>query len=273
MLHKPDKLTCYLQRLTVLGSGTNVHPKRAAAGYLVETDHVLVFDLGPRTLTNLIKVGADRHRLQHLFITHHHTDHFADFFTFFFDALFHATFVASRPALTIYGPRGTRRLFGSLLKTMPGFASAPFRVTVTELTDRTIRLGRTRVTARTVVHSPSLHCQGYRVEHQGVTLAYSGDAEYCEGLVALCRGADVAVLDCSFPVQHPGNGHMHARDCGRVARKAAVKRLVLSHFYPVAERYDVKAQAAREFCGRITVARDRMRMEISPLSPASPKSR
>ena len=31
-------------RLTVLGSGSNVHPKRAAAGYLVETDHVLLFD-------------------------------------------------------------------------------------------------------------------------------------------------------------------------------------------------------------------------------------
>jgi ribonuclease BN (tRNA processing enzyme) len=258
-------------RLTVLGSGTNVHPKRAAAGYLVETDQVLLFDFGPRALMNLIAVGADRHRLRHLFITHHHTDHFADFFTFFFDALFHAKFVAPRPALTIYGPRGTRRLFGALLKVMPGFSSAPFRVTINELTDRAITLGKTRVTAGTVVHRPDLHCQGYRVEHAGAALAYSGDAEYCEGLVALCRDADVAVLDCSFPIQRPGAGHMHARDCGRVAREAGVKRLVLSHFYPVAERYDVKAQAGQEFGGRITKARDRMRL-ILP-SRASPKSR
>ena len=260
-------------RLTVLGSGTNMHPTRAAAGYLVETDHVLLFDFGPRTLMNLIKAGADRHRLRHLFITHHHTDHFADFFTFFFDAVFHAKLVAPRPSLTIYGPRGTRRLFGALLKAMPGFASAPFRVAVRELTDRTITLGRTRVTARTVVHSPRLHCQGYRVEHRGAVWAYSGDAEYCDGLVALCRGADVAVLDCSYPVQRPGTGHMHARDCGRVAREAAVKRLVLSHFYPVAERYDVKAQAGREFGGRITKAKDLMKIAINHLSRAAPKSR
>ncbi|TAL12718.1 MAG: MBL fold metallo-hydrolase [Nitrospirae bacterium] len=256
-------------RLTVLGSGTNMHPKRAAAGYLVETDQLLLFDFGPRTLMNLIKAGVDRHRLRHLFLTHHHTDHFADFFTFFFDALFHAKFVAPRPALTIYGPRGTRRLFGALLKAMPGFAAAPFRVTVTELTDRTIRIGRTRVTAGTVVHSPRLHCQGYRVEHGGVALAYSGDAEYCEGLIQLCRGADVAVLDCSFPVQRPGPNHMTARDCGRAAREAGVKRLLLSHFYPVAERYDVKAQAGREFGGRITLAKDRMRIEITRPSRAS----
>lgn len=258
-------------RLTVLGSGTNMHPTRAAAGYLVETDQVLLFDFGPRTLMNLLKVGGNRHRLRHLFLTHHHTDHFADFFTFFFDAVIHAKLVAPRPALTVYGPRGTCRLFGALLEAMPGFSSAPFRVTIKELTDRTIRLGKTRVTAGTVAHSPSLHCQGYRVEHKGATLAYSGDAEYCEGLVTLCRRADVAVLDCSFPVQRPGQGHMHARDCGRVAREAAVKRLVLSHFYPVAERYDVKAQAGQEFGGRITMARDRMQI-ILP-SPASPKSR
>jgi len=260
-------------RLTVLGSGTNVHPRRAAAGYLVETDQTLLFDLGPRTLMNLIRIGANRHRLRHLFLTHHHTDHFADFFTFFFDAVFHAKLVAPRPGLTIYGPRGTRRLFGALLKAMPGFSAAPFPVRIKELVDRTLRLGRTSVTAGTVAHSPGLHCQGYRVEHGGATLAYSGDAEYCEGLVRLCRGADVAVLDCSFPVQRPGRGHMHARDCGRVAREAAVRRLVLSHFYPVAERYDVKAQAGQEFGGRIFLARDRMRIAISRPSPAGPRSR
>src|SRR5216684_3445405 len=225
-------------RLTVLGSGTNVHPARAAAGYLVETDQLLLFDLGPRTLMNLIKVGADRHRVRHLFITHHHTDHFADFLPFFFDAVFRAKFVAPRPGLTIYGPRGTRRLFGTLVKVVPGFSTAPFPVTITELVDRTIRIGRTRVTAGTVVHSRSLHCQGYRVAHDGAVFTYSGDSEYC---------------------------------AGRVAREAGVKRLVLSHFYPVAERYDVVAQAGRTFGGRITMARDRMRITLP--SRAAPKSR
>src|SRR2546425_840196 len=260
-------------RLTVLGSGTNVHPIRAAAGYLVETDQVLLFDFGPRTLMNLIKVGADRHRLRHIFFTHHHTDHFADFLTFFFDAVVHAKFVAPRPGLTIYGPRGTRRLFGTLLKVIPGFSRALFPITITELMDRTIRIGRTRVTAGTVVHSRSLHCQGYRVEHDGAVFTYSGDSEYCAGLVELCEGADVAVLDCSFPTQRPGANHKHAGDCGRGARDARGMRLVLSHFYPVAERYDVKAQAGGEIGGGITPARERMRIEVTRPSRAVPRSR
>src|SRR3989442_13644372 len=154
-------------RLTVLGSGTNVHPTRAAAGYLVETDQLLLFDFWPRTLMNLIKVGADRHRVRHLFVTHHHTDHFADFLPFFFDAVFHAKFVAPRPGLTIYGPRGTRRLFGTLLKVIPGFSRAPFPITITELVNRTIRIGCTRVTAGTVVHTRPLHSHVYPVDHDG----------------------------------------------------------------------------------------------------------
>src|SRR2546430_10595846 len=193
-------------RLTVLGSGTNVHPTRAAAGYLVETDQLLLFDFGPRTLMNLIKVGADRHRLRHIFFTHHHTDHFADFLTFFFDAVVHAKFVAPRPGLTIYGPRGTRRLFGTLLKVIPGFSRTPFPITITELVDRTIRIGRTRVTAGTVRHSRSLHCQGYRVAHNGAVFTYSGDSEYCAGLVELCEGADVAGPGRAVPTP-PARAH------------------------------------------------------------------
>src|SRR2546426_12470538 len=223
--------------LTVLGSGTNVHPILAAAGYLVETDQVLPFDFGPRTLMNLIKVGADRHRLRHIFFPHHHTDHFADFLTFFFDAVVHAKLVAPRPGLTIYGPRGTRRLFGTLLKVVPGFSRTPFPITITELMDRTIRIGRTRVTAGTVRHSRSIHCQDYRGEHDGAVFTFSGDSEYCAGLVELCEGADVAVLDCSFPTQRPRAHHMHARDCGRVARAAGVERPVLFPFYSVAGPY------------------------------------
>ena len=91
---------------------------------------------------------------------------------------------------------------------------------------------------------------------------YAGDAQYCASLVRLCRGADVAVLDCSFPATRPGLGHMHAGDCGRVAREAGVKRLILSHFYPIAERYDVKRQAGRYFKDRILVGRDLMTISV-----------
>ena len=78
-------------RLTILGSGTNVHPARAAAGYLVRTDQPILLDFGPRTLANLIKTGINRHAIRYILFSHFHADHFSDFITFFFDAVYYSS--------------------------------------------------------------------------------------------------------------------------------------------------------------------------------------
>jgi ribonuclease BN (tRNA processing enzyme) len=249
-------------QLTILGSGTNVHPTRAASGYLVQTDQTLLLDFGPRTLMNLMKTGTDRHRITHLLFSHFHADHFSDFITFFFDAVYHSKYVGKRPNLTLIGPRGAKRLFGTILNVFPGFKSAKFQVTVREVADRAFAIGATKITPRTVLHSSNLHCVGYRIEHEGRVLTYSGDAQYCPGLVRLCDHADVAILDCSFPATKPGPGHMHAGECGEVAREAQLGRLILSHFYPVADRSDVRRQAGRRYDGPITVGRDLMTVTV-----------
>ena len=249
-------------RLTILGSGTNVHPTRAAAGYLVRTDRTFLLDFGPRTLFNLIKTGVDRHRITHILFSHFHADHFSDFITFFFDAVYHSKFIGPRPDLTLIGPPGTRRLFRTILSAFPGFQTADFRVTCREVTDRGFWIGNTRIVPRTVVHSSSLHCVGYRIEYGGRALAYSGDSQYCRSLVRLCEEADLAVLDCSFPANRPGPGHMHAGDCGRVAGEAGIQRLVLSHFYPTAERSDVVHQAGKLYRGPIVRGRDLLTFKL-----------
>src|SRR5207237_2379333 len=138
-------------RLTILGSGTNVHPTRAAAGYLVQTDQTLLLDFGPRTLMNLLKTRTDRHRIKHILFSHFHADHFSDFITFFFDTVFYSRFVGKRPDLTLIGPRGTRRLFGVILKTSPGLNAAAFHVRIREISDQSFCQGQTRSTPTPVV--------------------------------------------------------------------------------------------------------------------------
>jgi ribonuclease BN (tRNA processing enzyme) len=249
-------------RVTILGSGTNLHPSRAAAGYLVKTDHLFLMDFGPRTLSNLLKTRVDRHQIQYLLFTHYHADHFSDFITFFFDAVCHSKFVLPRANLTIIGPKGTSALFGSILRTFPSFKDYAFKVTFKEVCTRSFTIGDTRVTPVPVTHTPRQICLGYRIRYQGRTLAYSGDATYAPNLLRLCRTVDLAILDCSFPQNCPGESHMHAGECGRVAQEAGVKRLVLSHFYPIADRFDVKKQAAQVFGGKIIRARDRLTLSV-----------
>ncbi|WP_455244876.1 MBL fold metallo-hydrolase [Petrachloros mirabilis] len=250
-------------RLTILGSGTNIHPTRAAAGYLVRTDNTFLLDFGPRTLTNLMKTGINRHRITHILFSHFHADHFSDFITFFFDAVIYAKYGGGhRPGITVIGPRGTKRLLGIIMATFPSFSRPPFKVIFKEVGDRSFTIGDTRITPRTMTHVPDLHCVGYRIDYRGKALAYSGDTLYCDNLVRLCGDADVAVLDCSFPANKPGPAHLHAGECGRVAQEAGLGRLLLSHFYQIAERYNVKEQAGESFDGPITLARDLMTIKI-----------
>lgn len=244
-------------RVTILGSGTNLHPTRAAAGYLVRTDHTLLLDFGPRTLVNLLKTGVSRHRISHVLFSHFHADHFSDFITFFFDALIVTKYQGgTRVPLTVIGPRGTARLFRTLFDTLPGFRDPPFPVHFRDVSNRPFRIGRTTVRPHPVTHVPDLHCIGYRIEYGGSVVAYSGDSEYCPNLVRLCGDADVAILDCSYPANKPGPAHLDAGQCGRVASEAGVGRLILSHFYPMAERYDVVAQAGERYAGPIQKGRD-----------------
>ncbi len=250
-------------RLTVLGSGTNVHPTRAAAGYLVQTDQVLVLDFGPRTLMNLISTGVDRHRITHVLFSHYHADHFSDFITYLFDEIIFAKFEGgTRLPLTVMGPPGTSKLFKTMFGMLPGFDQAPFKVRYRDLADRAFKIESTKIVPVTVDHVPGLHCLGYRIEYRGHALAYSGDSQYCTSLVRLCGDADVAVLDCSFPANRPNAVHLHAGQCGQVAQEAGIDRLVLSHFYPIAERYKLTEQAGEAFGGSIVMARDLLSLKI-----------
>ena len=68
--------------------------------------------------------------------------------------------------------------------------------------------------------------------------------------------------NCSFPASRPNPVHLHAGQCGQVAREAGVGKLILSHFYPITERYNVQEQAGEAFGGTIVVARDLMSIKL-----------
>ncbi len=144
-----------------------MHPTRAAAGYLFLTDGPILLDFGPRTLSNLLQTGVDRHTIRHIIFTHYHADHFSDFIPFFFDAVCHSKFVTVRPGLTIHGPPGTKRLFQTIFRTFPNFSDAPFPVTLKEVKSRSFAIGDTRVTPWPMTHSDQQICLGYRLEYQG----------------------------------------------------------------------------------------------------------
>ena len=256
-----------MTEVVILGSGA-AEPQlnRANACYFVRTDIPLLLDFGPGALLNMLRAGIDRNCLEHLFWTHLHADHISEFIPFFFHSVCYSK-EHSRGDLTIYGPEGTQRLVQSILPVFPAFDKARFKVHIKEfraqaIEDQTVKLGRTLIRAYPVRHSAGLVALGYRIEYEGRTIVYSGDASFSPELIDLCRGADLAILEATRPAECPVRGHMTAQEACEAAGAAGVKQLVLTHFDPIWKEYDLKAQCEGRFKGEIMAAEDLMRVRV-----------
>lgn len=108
----------------------------------------------------------------------------------------------------------------------------------------------------------------------GRKVVISGDTRPCAKLVEAARGADLLVHESTFSDDEHARAldtrHSTAREAGRVANEAQVRRLVLTHF---STRHDVDtrpllAQARQEFTGQVDAAHDGMTVELSPAEAA-----
>jgi ribonuclease BN (tRNA processing enzyme) len=96
---------------------------------------------------------------------------------------------------------------------------------------------------------------GYRIEADGVTLAYTGDTGPCDEALELARGADLFLCEASYQ-NHSGLTyfHMSAEQAAQHASAAGVERLVLTHLVPGLDPDVSRQEAAAAFAGPVDVA-------------------
>ena len=240
----------------VLGAGTAIPAKaHSPAGLYVRAarEHVLL-DAGAGTLQRLQAAGLPWHQLDRIFLTHYHLDHCLDLASILF--ALRLPQVGRRKPLTVYGPPGLQRLYRRLRIAFHGWiAPRGFSLVLKEVQDTTVRLPGYTVRSRRMRHDDT-GAVGYRLTERGRSLAYSGDTDVCEDVVALGRGADALILECSVPDARKVEGHLTPGECGSLATAAGCRHLVLTHFYPVFQGYDIRARVRRAYRGRLTLARD-----------------
>ncbi|WP_242393585.1 ribonuclease Z [Anaeromyxobacter oryzisoli] len=103
---------------------------------------------------------------------------------------------------------------------------------------------------------------------RGRKVSITGDTRPCEATAVAARGADVLVHEATFGDDEVDRAletlHSTAREAGRIAREAAVGRLVLTH---LSTRYDhawqvLADQARAEWAGPLDVAQDGWVLEV-----------
>ncbi len=75
-------------------------------------------------------------------------------------------------------------------------------------------------------------CLGYRVYVEGKVIVYCSDTAPCENSIRLAQGADVLLHEASLSVGKTDAkwGHSNPVEAAGIAKKAGVKKLVLTHF-------------------------------------------
>jgi len=218
-------------KLTVVGcSPAWPNPGGAQSGYLVENGGGrLLLDCGPGVLPNLRK-REPWPELDAIAITHFHLDHWGDLVPWVWALQFGPAADLDPPHLWLPpGGCATLAKLGEELGRPDMFESA---FPVHEYADgEPFEAAGQEVTPRRVLHYQML-AFGFRVSHNGTTIAYSGDSGPSEALPELARDADLFVCEATLLAPNPEGGtrgHLAASEAGDAFDASGAKRLLLTH--------------------------------------------
>jgi ribonuclease BN (tRNA processing enzyme) len=104
---------------------------------------------------------------------------------------------------------------------------------------------------------------GYRIEADGVVLAYSGDTGPAPAVVELARDADLFLCEATYQeASRKFPFHMSAAQAGEHATAAGAKQLLLTHILPTLDPQISGVEGASTFAGPVDVAREGAVVEI-----------
>ncbi|HEX9652269.1 MAG TPA: MBL fold metallo-hydrolase [bacterium] len=248
--------------LIIIGSGTAViQPRRGPSGYVLRNrEDIYLIDGGSGTLRRAAEIGISYKDIDKIFYTHLHPDHTIDLVPFLF-ATKHTPQFTRTKALEICGPRGFRDFYNRFTELFSRrMLEADYEIVISEFEAQRVSFASWQLETALMKHATN--AIGYRFEVDNKTFVYSGDTDYCAGIVNLARHADLLLLECSFPDHMKVKGHLIPSETGKIAAEAGVKKLVLTHFYPPCDEEDMVTPCRKYFDGEVMLAEDSKRILI-----------
>jgi ribonuclease Z len=274
-------------KLHTLGTGgPRLDSDRGSACHVLEAvGRHLMFDVGRGAIHGVAANGLPIGEIGPLFVSHLHVDHIGELANY----LITSWIEGRRKPLKIYAPPGTIEIVDALFqsvydrdiafRTEGEVAFGPFiGADITELSGGQMVGGDGwRARCEEVEHGHGLGfaqtfldrwtCFAWRIEAEGKVFCFSGDAVMCDGLLRAADRADLLLQCCYLPSSALANPHMKgvgnytlacSDTAGKIAARAEVKRLVLTHFKQTTPEVlaEIEADVRRDYTGPIELSND-----------------
>ncbi len=258
-------MSSFMEIITI-GSGTCVPSlRRAGPCHCIRAyGYTIVIDMSAGSLRRLLRAGIRQDEIDLILITHFHPDHTGEIVPFIFASKYSPSYKRTKPVF-IWGPERISRL-------MEGFISAWGEWAAPQ--DDRIVIEEIPVSMPTSQQFPPFVIDTVHTKHtpqslvykitgpDGKSVVFSGDTDFCNELIDISRDADLLVLECAAPEGHKVQGHMTPSEAGKIAKRARVKRLVLTHFYPNCDRSDMIGPCQERYQGPVILSEAMMRIVI-----------
>lgn len=261
--HQGTEGSSHMQ-ITVVGSGTVVPRLRRRQSCVVVRagGQTLVFDLGSGAVRGMIGADLDPFSVDRIFFTHFHPDHTVDVVPLLFALGYGAGKPRTRP-LYVSGPEPFLGFWNSVMGAWGLWMTGDYATLASELPHvcpSPIELAGCRLSWAPAEHRPE--SVAYRLEAENGAFVYTGDTEYTESVVALARGADTLLIECSFPDEAPVPGHLTPSGVAKIASEAGARRVVLTHIYPAADDLDLVSEVGSGYDGEVLIAEDGLKFSV-----------
>jgi ribonuclease BN (tRNA processing enzyme) len=239
-------------RITVVGcAGSFPSADSAASCYLLEAEGFrLVIDMGNGAL-GVLQRYAPLFGIDAICVSHLHGDHCLDLGAYAVARQYYGP-EGPLPPIPVYGPAGAAEQLAPAFGLVEHELIERFRFE--QLAPGQLEIGPFRISTAHMNHT--VEAFGFRVAHDGWTMAYSADTGESAALVELARDVDLLLSEASF-LDRPGNPagvHLSGRQAGEHAAKAGAGHLVLTHLVTTNNPEATLAEAATAFGGRLSLA-------------------
>lgn len=210
----------------------------------------MLLDCGSGVVGTLLSVCAAAD-LAAVVITHLHPDHFTDLYILQNALRFERYPEPAAPPLHVFAPKGADQFLTAVLPKETSRRDFLDRFSFSPLEDGQAAIAQ-QVRLRFVPTNHPMPCHAVEVAAEGRRLVYTADTGPSREVEELATRADVLLAESSLNEETEDLaervGHLSARMAGRLAARAGVGRLLLTHFFPSKKAVkDSLAAAAKEF--------------------------